>query len=74
MSQPLTQLQVGQRAVVTAITSAQESRLASLSTFGLVPGAVVTLRQRHFAYLVVVGETEIALDMEVAQEIQVKVG
>lgn len=71
MSKPLTQMKVGQRGVVTSITSAMESRLASLSTFGLVPGATITLRQRRFAYLVMVGETEVALDTDVAAEIQV---
>lgn len=72
MSQPLTHLRVGQHALVTDITSRQESRLASLSTYGLVPGAYVTLRQRRFAYLVLVGESEIALDSDVACEIMVQ--
>ncbi len=73
MSQPLTQLRVGQRALVTDITSRQEGRLASLSLYGLVPGALVTLRQGRLAYLVLVGETEVALDGDVAREIMVQI-
>ncbi len=72
MNQPLTHLQVGQQAEVAAINSSQESRLAYLSTFGLAPGSRVTLRQRHLAYVILVGETEIALDADVASEIMVR--
>jgi DtxR family Mn-dependent transcriptional regulator len=74
MTQPLTQLTVGQEAEVTAITSRIERRLAHLSAFGIVPGCRVRLNQRHFAYVVMVGETEIALDTDVAREIMVRVG
>ncbi len=74
MNQPLTQLQVGQEGEVTAIESVGAGRLAHLSTLGIVPGSRVTLRQRHFAYVVQVGETEVALDAEVAREIVVRVG
>ncbi len=73
MSQPLTQMHVGQQGQVTAINSAVESRLVNLSTYGLVPGSLITLRQRHFAYVVMIGETEVALDKEVAREIMVQV-
>lgn len=72
MVQPLTQLRVGQRGHVTAIDSTHAGRLANLSTFGLIPGTSITLTQRHFAYVVMVGETEVALDKEVAQEIMVQ--
>jgi DtxR family Mn-dependent transcriptional regulator len=73
MSQPLTHLRVGQRGQITAIQSQRESRLANLSTLGIVPGSMLTLRQRHFAYVVMVGETEVALDADVAGEIMVQV-
>jgi hypothetical protein len=39
----------------------------------LVPGSLVTLRQRHFACVVMAGETEVALDKEVAREIWVEI-
>lgn len=55
------------------INSTRESRLARLSAFGLVPGSLVTLCQRDLAYVVLIGETEVALDTEVAREILVRV-
>jgi Fe2+ transport system protein FeoA len=70
---PLTALGVGQQAEVMRINSTQESRLARLSAFGLVPGSLVTLHQRDLAYVVLIGETEVALDTEVAREILVRV-
>lgn len=71
---PLTDLQVGQQAEVVEIETRREGRLVRLSTYGLVPGSQVTLRQRSFAYVVMVGETEVALDGEVAKEIMVETG
>ena len=71
---PLTDLQVGQQAEVVEIETRREGRLVRLSTYGLVPGSQVTLRQRNFAYVVMVGETEVALDGEVAKEIMVETG
>lgn len=67
----LPQLKVGQSAEVIAIDSRQPARLARLSIYGLVPGSRLTLHQRHFAYVITVGETEIALDQEVAGDILV---
>lgn len=66
---PLTRLKIGQSAEVIAIDSRRPARLARLSIYGLVPGSRVTLRQRHFACVIAVDETEIALDHEVARDI-----
>ena len=71
--QPLTRLRAGQQAEVTEIASTTDSRLAHLSAYGLVPGSLVTLRQRVPAYVLAVDETEVALDAEVAREILVRV-
>ena len=49
----------------------QVSRRNTLSTFGLVPGAEITLIQHHPACVVRIGETELALDREIAQGILV---
>lgn len=57
---------------MTDLLSTQESRLVRLSTYGVVPGCLVTLRQRDFAYVVEVDETEVALDHDVAREIVVR--
>jgi DtxR family Mn-dependent transcriptional regulator len=60
-------------AEVVDIVSARESRLARLSTFGLVPGSFVRLHQRQPAYVVQVDETEVTLEADIAREIIVRV-
>ena len=40
--------------------------------FGVVPGAVVTIVQQQPACVIKVGETELALDREIAREILVE--
>lgn len=49
----------------------QSTRRSTLSTFGLVPGAEVTVVQQRPACVVRIGETELALDREIAREILV---
>ena len=44
----------------------------TLAAFGLVEGSEVQLVQRHPAYVVRVGETELALDAEIAGEILIE--
>lgn len=68
---PLPQLEPDQQAEIIDIRSNHPARLARLSAYGLTPGSHVTLRQRHFACVIMVGETEIALDMDVARDILV---
>jgi len=48
-----------------------ESRHNALAVFGLVPGAEVTLVQHRPSPVVRVGETTLALDKEIAEEIVV---
>ena len=47
------------------------ARRGTLSAFGLVPGSEVTVVQQRPACVVKIGETELALDREIAQEILV---
>lgn len=69
----LTQLEPGQTAeFVGIITGASDSRRHTLAVYGLVPGAQITLQQKRPAYVVRVGETELALDIDIAREILVK--
>jgi ferrous iron transport protein A len=68
----LTGLQPGQTAEVLEIASNDPSRLVRLSVLGVAPGSAVTLEQRFPAYLIRVGETQLSLDSEVAQEIRVR--
>ena len=62
------QLRAGQTASVLSL-SGDRNRLA---VFGLVPGTEVTLLQRRPACVVQVGETELALDPEIARRILVR--
>ena len=62
------QLAAGQSASVLSL-SGSRNRLA---VFGLVPGTEITLLQRRPACVIQVGETELALDLEIARRILVR--
>ncbi len=64
----------GERARVLCLAGRSPSRCNSLAVFGLVPGVEVTLIQRRPSCVVQVGETELALDPEIAREIVVERG
>lgn len=68
----LLHLRPGDTAEVVAIETASRARLDRLSALGLTPGASITLRQRHPAVIIHVGETELALDHAVAALIRVR--
>lgn len=64
-------LQRGESAVVAALPASAE-RCNALAVFGLVPDAAVTLVQRRPACVLRVGETELALDRDIACQILVR--
>jgi Fe2+ transport system protein FeoA len=66
---PLSRLPAGTTAQVAAIQSARPARLERLSLLGIVPGSQVRLEQRWPAIVVRVGETELSLDEDVADQI-----
>lgn len=61
------QLRTGQAASVLSLSGNRNK----LAIFGLVPGTEITLLQRRPACVVQVGETELALDREIARRILV---
>ncbi len=65
-------LKSGERARVLGLVSRKASRKNALAVFGLVPGTDVSLIERRPAYVVRVGETELALDPEIAREILIE--
>jgi len=67
----LRDLSPGRSARIVALGGNDGRRHNSLAVFGLAPGAEVELLQRRPAYVVRVGETELALDAEIAGEIVV---
>jgi DtxR family transcriptional regulator, Mn-dependent transcriptional regulator len=66
---PLTELRVGESGEIAQVRSRTRSRLARLGTYGVVAGVEVTLVQKKPAFIIRVGETELALDDAVAQDI-----
>ena len=69
--QPVSDLESGQSAIVVSLVGAA-SRRNALAVFGLVPESEITLVQSRPACVVRVGETELALDPEVARDILVR--
>jgi len=65
----LCDLAPGQTGEVVTIATRQVSRLDRLSALGVVPGSMVTLKQRVPAFVLRVGETELTIDESIAQEI-----
>lgn len=65
-------LRPGQRATVLCLGPTATERHRTLTVFGVVPGAGVTLVQKQPACVIKVGETELALDREIAREILVE--
>lgn len=68
----LRDLAAGQCAQVICAARENASRSDALAVFGLVPGAEVTLIQQSPSCVVRVGETDLALDPEIAREILVR--
>lgn len=68
---PLTELRSGQRARIVYIKPRVHDRVHRLSALGLNPGEVVEIHRRHPAFVLRYGEGEIALDSDVAADIQV---
>ncbi len=69
---PLDRVPSGVRAQVVEMRSTRAARLDRLAALGLLPGSWITVLQRHPALVVRVGEAEISLDREVAEEILVR--
>ncbi len=69
MNVPVSQLRPGESARVVELRSGDPARLDRLGAYGLVPGSRVLMAQVQPAFILRIGETEIAVDLEVAGEI-----
>ena len=67
----LTALEPGERGRILYIKPRDHHRLHRLSSMGLNPGVMVELHQRRPAFCLRFEETELALDRQVAEDIQV---
>ena len=69
---PLTELEVGREAKIVFIAPKSRTTLERLGGMGVVPGVVLKLHQKRPAFVVRIGETDLAIDEEVARHIYVK--
>ncbi|MBL8057532.1 MAG: ferrous iron transport protein A [Anaerolineales bacterium] len=72
MSIPLHRLKPGQTGRVTELRSPDPVRLDRLGAFGLSLGSAVTVQQTTPVLVFRIGETELAVDAEIAGEIWVQ--
>lgn len=69
---PLSAVAPGIRARIAFIAPSVSKRLDRLGSYGVVPGTMVTLRQKRPSFVIEVGGTTLALEEEVAREIFVR--
>ncbi len=69
---PVSALPLGTTATVLCLGGRTGSRYGTLSAFGLVAGSEITLLARRPACVVRIGETELALDPDIAIEVLVE--
>lgn len=68
----LNDMVVGSQARIAFLTPSFHKRFDRLAAFGINPGSEITLHQTRPAFVVRIGETELALDKEIAREIFVR--
>lgn len=68
----LSELHPGDEARIAYITTRHHSRLDRLSSLGLLPGVDLRVHQKQPTIVIQMGETQIALDDEVARDIYVR--
>lgn len=68
----LHELDEGEHSELVCLNCAHGSRRNALAVYGLVPGSRLVLQQKRPAFVVRVGETELAIEADIAQEIFVK--
>ena len=69
----LSDMDVGAKGKISFMAPRTHARLDRLSALGFVPGSLVTVHQKRPAFVVKIGETDIAIDPEIAAEIYVRV-
>ena len=69
---PISDLHAGGRGSVVRIQTNNGARLHKLTAMGLLPGMPVELMQRYPSYLIKVGQTQLAIDREMALAIYVR--
>jgi Fe2+ transport system protein FeoA len=68
----LTQAEAGETVEFIGMLLGAESRGRALAVYGVTPGAQITLQQKRPSYILRVGETELAIDADIARQILVR--
>ena len=69
---PLDKLDIGESGKIIFIASKAHSRLDKLSSLGIVPGTTLRVHQKSPAFVILMGETTLALERSIIEEIYVK--
>ena len=71
--QPLSSLRSGQEGRIAYVATQRHGRLDRLAALGLLPDRRLRVHQRFPSFVIRIGETDIALDREIAGDIYVRV-
>ncbi|MDI6655044.1 MAG: metal-dependent transcriptional regulator [Candidatus Hydrothermarchaeota archaeon] len=69
---PLLDLEPGDAGRIVFIVPKEHTRLDRLGSLGVIPGSTIKLHQKRPSFVIKIGETELAIDEEIAREIYVK--
>lgn len=69
---PLIDLKIGEAGKIVFMTPKTHLRLDRLMTFGITPGSVIKLHQKKPSIVLQIGETDLAIDYDIAKNIYVK--
>ncbi|GAH72142.1 unnamed protein product, partial [marine sediment metagenome] len=69
---PLTRLRPGQRGAIAYIRTQDDQRLKKLLATGTIPGSSIQLIQNSPSYVFQVGQTQFAVDEDMAREIYIR--
>lgn len=69
---PLVDLNIGDFGKIVFMSPRSHARLDRLMSFGITPGSVIKLHQKKPSIVIQIGETDLALDPEIARNIYVK--
>jgi DtxR family transcriptional regulator, Mn-dependent transcriptional regulator len=71
---PLSALEEGEKGTIAYLHTRQKGRLERLLALGVLPGQPIALIQRFPSYVFRIGETEVAVDADLASHIYVRLG
>lgn len=69
---PLSEMSVGDRCEVVHIRPRDHGRLDRLGAYGLVPSSVIRLHQKKPSFVIQIDETDLAIDLDIARDIYVR--